>query len=389
MLPLGEMLAEPVSSVVQRERNALEDAIRERRGKLVLFGAGNLGRNALAGLRNMGVEPLCFSDNDQQRWGSFINGCPVLAPMKAVTQYGEDALFIVTIWNANHWYIETEAQLRSLGCKYIASCSSVYWRFADVLLPFLLHDLPHKIYEDARRVLAAERLWADASSLSTYRSLTYWYATGDASLLPARPHENSYFPSDIFTILPDEVFVDCGAFDGDTVKQLIERVDSRFRRIHAIEADPLSLDQLRLGLSEMRTEIQKRVQIHSCAVGAVRSQVFFDITGTVDSKMREEGGVRVECIPLDELFSSLPVTMIKMDIEGAEYEALHGAARTIQRDRPVLAICVYHGQSDIWRIPLFVKTLVPEYSFYLRSYEGDGFQTVMYAIPSERLIPNI
>jgi hypothetical protein len=59
----------------------------------------------------------------------------------------------------------------------------------------------------------------------------------------------------------------------------------------------------------------------------------------------------------------------------------------IERDRPILAICVYHTQSDIWRIPLLAREMLPEHRFYLRAYEGDGFQTVFYAVPPERALP--
>ncbi len=62
-------------------------------------------------------------------------------------------------------------------------------------------------------------------------------------------------------------------------------------------------------------------------------------------------GLPVECFSIDELFADTPLTFIKMDIEGAEYDALLGALKVIQRDRPILAICVYHTQNDIWRIP--------------------------------------
>jgi hypothetical protein len=76
--------------------------------------------------------------------------------------------------------------------------------------------------------------------------------------------------------------------------------------------------------------------------------------------------------------------MIKMDIEGAEYDALRGGTNVIKRDQPILAICVYHTQSDIWRIPLLIREMLPKHRLYLRGYEGDGFQTVMYAVPLER-----
>jgi len=75
-----------------------------------------------------------------------------------------------------------------------------------------------------------------------------------------------------------------------------------------------------------------------------------------------------------------------MDIEGAEFDALRGARKVIERDRPLLAICVYHTQDDIWRIPLLIHEMVPGHHLFLRAYEGDGFQTVVYAIPPWRLI---
>jgi hypothetical protein len=75
-----------------------------------------------------------------------------------------------------------------------------------------------------------------------------------------------------------------------------------------------------------------------------------------------------------------------MDIEGAEYGALLGGRKVIERDQPILAICVYHTQNDIWRIPLLVQQMLSRHKLYLRAYEGDGFQTVLYAVPQYRVL---
>jgi FkbM family methyltransferase len=175
--------------------------------------------------------------------------------------------------------------------------------------------------------------------------------------------------------------VDCGAFDGDTIQQVIDRVGSHFKSIHAIEADPVSLNKLEKNMDRMSPEVRQKVKVHGCAVGAKRGKVRFD-----DSKISEHGGVEVDCISINELFVSTPVTMIKMDIEGAEYDALIGGTKIIQRDRPILAVCVYHLQNDLWRLPLLAQEMLPQHKFYLRTYEGDGFQTVLYAVPPDRLL---
>jgi hypothetical protein len=75
-----------------------------------------------------------------------------------------------------------------------------------------------------------------------------------------------------------------------------------------------------------------------------------------------------------------------MDVEGAEPEALAGARETIRQHAPVLAICLYHRQSDLWEIPLQVREMTDRYSFYLRRYSDDCWEQVLYAIPKERVI---
>jgi methyltransferase FkbM-like protein len=78
-----------------------------------------------------------------------------------------------------------------------------------------------------------------------------------------------------------------------------------------------------------------------------------------------------------------------MDIEGAELDALRGARPVIVRDRPVLTICVYHVPGDLWRLPLLMKEMIPEYQMFLRTHEGDGWQTVAYGIPPGRVVPGL
>jgi hypothetical protein len=87
---------------------------------------------------------------------------------------------------------------------------------------------------------------------------------------------------------------------------------------------------------------------------------------------------------LDDLLAGSRPTYIKMDIEGAEPDALAGAQRTIRQHRPVLSICVYHTQYHLWSIPLLVHELAPDYRLFLRPHDADGWDSVCYAIPEER-----
>ena len=83
-------------------------------------------------------------------------------------------------------------------------------------------------------------------------------------------------------------------------------------------------------------------------------------------------------ISMDEHLS-IPVTWIKMDIEGFELEALKGAKKTIQKNRPKLAICLYHCAKDIYEIALWLHDVVPEYRFKVGQHCRSRFDFCLYA----------
>ena len=105
---------------------------------------------------------------------------------------------------------------------------------------------------------------------------------------------------------------------------------------------------------------------------------------TSTAKIDESGTEIVHAVPLDLFLERESIreriTFLKMDIEGAEVQALQGAARTVRETKPTLAVCVYHRLSDLWRIPLYLHELVPQYKLYLRHYTDMPTETVCYAI---------
>ena len=390
MPSLQNLLDEPIASVKQREASTLLRLLAAHQNRIVLFGCGGLGRSAIAKLRSLAIEPLCLCDNNQSLWGKHFENLPVLSVPEAAARYGHDALFLIAVWNPHHWYGETAAQLRAAGARSLSTYAPIFWRFPhDFLQVYLLNDLPNKVYEAKSDILEAEKLWADQQSLQIYRANILWRALGTLDAMPARPPENSYFPQDIFTLIPNECVIDCGAFDGDTIRQVLDRYAADFSAIYSLEGDAVSFDKMTAFIATLPQPTKARIHLLHAAVGGTRTVVRFTSDGGTGSKMNDEQnpGIDVQCYPLDDLALDGPVTFLKMDIEGAEYDSLLGATRIIARDRPLLAICVYHLQHDLWRIPLLVHSMLPEHRLFLRAYEGDGFQTVLYAVPPSRSLP--
>jgi hypothetical protein len=115
--------------------------------------------------------------------------------------------------------------------------------------------------------------------------------------------------------------------------------------------------------------------------------VSFDGSGTAGSRISEAGGTEIiECRRLDDLLDGQPVTIVKMDIEGAEPAGLTGATATIRRTQPILAACAYHKCDHLWRLPAIMNAALPEYRILLRRYAEECWETVYYAVPPKRVV---
>lgn len=382
---LEELLAEGVEGARQREATAFDELAGSSANKLVLFGAGNLGSRTLTGLRKIGLEPQCFVDNEKALWGKKRNGLPVLSPEEGSKLYGDRATFAVTIWRAEGTdrMSARVAQLRGLGCKSVVPFLPLYWKFPGSLLPHYTHDLPHLIHLQADGVRQGLRLMADDVSRREYLAQLRFRLLGDFDCLPGSVEGAIYFREDIFSLGKDETFVDCGAFDGDTLRLFLDKTGNSFKSAFAFEPDPTNYAKLVERIDLMARDVKRRITIRQAATGEANGSVLMDVGHGTASQVGQ-GNHEVECDALDSVLHDVPVSFIKMDIEGSELATLAGAQNLIRQHSPILAISAYHRQDDLWKIPLFIDDLNPDYSFYLRPHLLEGWDLVCYAIPTSR-----
>jgi len=387
---LETLLNEDISSVIDREHAAFDRLAAPFDEKsIVLFGAGQLGRKTLAGLRRRGIEPLAFSDNNVALWNKSIDGLRVIPPQEAAQKYGEKAVFVVTIFSGNlsgYRLAQTKEQLLALKCLKVISFGFLFWKYAEIFLPYYFLDLPHKVYQQSRDIKKVFSLWADEQSCYVYTAQLRWRMQLDFDGLPGPASGRPYFPLDIFSLADEEVFVDCGAYDGDTIKDFLQIRRSFSGKIIALEPDPQNFQKLQNFTSTLPVDIKEKVTVLPLAAGRLRRKLRFDAMGTESSNISDTGDLEVSCLPLDEVLSDCIPTLLKMDIEGAEMDALAGARKVIHDNTPILAICVYHRQDDLWRIPLFIQSLSDRYRFFLRPYLEAGWDSICYAVPVNRLI---
>jgi FkbM family methyltransferase len=379
---LAEMSAEAPEACAARWHGLFDRLAGERANKLVLFGAGQLGQWVLKRLGQAGVIPLCFSDNRPELWGTLAHGMVVLSPAEAANRYGETATFIVTIYNGS----AARAQMRGLGCRSVLPAPLLFWKYSAQMMPDLGIGSPATLSSETDQIRQCYALLADQASRHELCEQLEWRYWMRPEFLPLPPdHGELYFPADLITSIDEEVVVDGGAYDGDTIRSLMSR-GQRFKHMYALEPDSQNLVGMAAFLQTLPEDIQQRVTVWPYALGDKDEKVSFVETHTMGSKISTaDEGVSMEARRLDSLPWGPKPTYIKLDIEGYEPLALSGGAHLLADAMPVLAICAYHRTEHLWQIPNLIHSLAPDYSLYLRRYAEDCWEQVCYAVPPGRL----
>jgi FkbM family methyltransferase len=323
--------------------------------KIVIVGCSVLGRHILDGLRKQGITPLAFAIDNPII--SFVDDLPVVSIGYAISEYS-DALFIVSLFQGSKML--DRLRMADVNAVPFANYARAH---PDGLLPFAALDVENTLPYDGMK------LFSDMESVNEYLGQVNWRTSLDRKVLPPfHDIQEIYFPEDLFTLSDDDVLLDCGAYDGDTVSLFRKHSNGR---VIAIEPDPQNFDELKSNHPD--------VIAYNCAVGAIRQQLTFNAGHGASSSFG--GSSLVECVTIDELLHGQKVTFIKMDIEGAELDALKGASETIVLQLPILAICLYHKPDDILEIPQYILSLSDKYNLYLRRYAEDCWEEILYALP--------
>ncbi len=354
------------------------DEIKESEYPLFLLGTGTTSQRLTEFYEKYDIEIAGYLISDEyyirDKWaGRLFCGKNVYAA-KAYTEYDGELFDLV----AAHTEL-TKDYLNRL-CRdrihklYVADPSSVYL-FPDV--GNIFDDMFWKDNKDS--ILSLREDLCDQKSIEAFDDYIYQKLSGEYF----KPFDKGqYFDSDIIGMAKGEVFVDCGAYNGDTMDAFIsimrkEAIDDY--RIFAYEADKANSDKIVAKYGN-----DSRIKVFDIGVWNRSDVIYFEDGSNVHSHAISNGDttgmnqIRVDSI--DNTLNGESVTFIKMDIEGSEVEALHGAEKTIRMSHPKLAISVYHKRDDLINIPSLIKSISPDYRFYFRNYHQCGSEAVLYAV---------
>jgi|WetSurMetagenome_2_1015567.scaffolds.fasta_scaffold00190_22 FkbM family methyltransferase len=381
---------------------------------VVLFGAGSAGKELLPILKLHGVHPVCFCDNNPSRAGELHCGLPVVSLLDLRREH-KDSLIVVTAGACRN---EIKEQLTNNGFKrekvlsvsnneamiFYTHLAQWYWPEEDLLSNEKeLLEAYNSLSDQKSRDIFISRiaLFTAGADYQSFRNFILKYSdvqhNQDTDFQEFATSTNFdceaflQFNNDVLKLCDNEVLIDGGAYAGDSALEFIDtcaRKHLTYRKIICFEPDSKTYAKL-----QKNTAYCRDVWLRPFGLWSHSSTIKFagsDVMKPGSTKIISQGDnnvnpasttTEIPTTSIDEEFPDETITLIKMDIEGAEMEALRGAMKTIKRLRPKLIVSAYHKRNDLFEIPLLIHEMDQNYKLYYRHFSANFGETTLFAIP--------
>lgn len=328
---------------------------------LVLYGAGTLGSRIAKWLLKNGINADCFCDRNKSGMHTEL-ALPIISPQDLPLYYKNANILICSITHA----ADIRQNVLSLGLAeeriFFTEDLPIHAMTVEDFLPYVDgYEWAYNFFsDDVSKAIILNRV---------------------AGYLLSAPLEASsnveYFDNTVMTLSREEVFVDGGMFNGDTAVEFIRCVKGQFTQYYGFEIDAENYRQAVKNLNGI-----DKVKLLPKGLWSSEKELRFNANLSASSKLSEAGNATVQVTSLDIFFTEIidKPTLIKLDIEGAEKEALLGAKHIIKSVKPKLAVCAYHKPEDIYELPKLLQEYDVGYKFILRHYSGSLLDTVLYAV---------
>lgn len=282
----------------------------------------------------------------------------------------KDALILSTSTGSP---LEVKAGLDDRGFQnfnYLAFC-----RYSDFELanpPFIV-DFEEDFKNNKKEYAKVVNQLADEKSKEVFEKLINFKISFDFDFMEGftNNHKEQYFDKELIPDIKEIVFLDGGSYVGDTLPRIIENFPD-YKKIYCCEPN-----ELHMNIAKREFGDKRDIEFINCGLGKEKIVT----SEKVKEQHHGQHDYQAQNINTIDNLINEKVDFIKLDIEGAEQDALKGAKNTIEKYHPILAICIYHKAEDWYKIPEIVLSFRGDYDIFLRHYMEGIFETVMYFIP--------
>ena len=347
---------------------------------IYVYGSGMYGRFLKKALVDYGCVDKVFAFINDFDNGYEVDGIPVMS-LEDVLSKDQHCFVAVGIQECK----SVNKRLSEKGVPYFSAPIEIF--FASIMLLYYdyscermqpISDALKKIEIFHSNLIDKESdivsFYNDDGSRKLINNRLMFYKTGNVDYLFMGPvNKPEYFDDSYMSINENETYVDCGAYDGDSVIEFLNFVKGKYKKIIAFEPDKSNFKKLQNVVTGLHD-----IDVYPFATGNENAQISFAEEGGLNSQISETGANKVQMIRLDDLIKD-EISLVKLDVEGAEMDPLRGCEKLIKKYRPKLAVSLYHRIDDLINIPTYLKKIVPEYKFKLRQHSGALYDTVLYA----------
>lgn len=329
--------------------------------KNIIYGAGYNGK-LLYGIFKEKLIPIeAFYDDDSTRWGEYFCGKMILSK-ELLNNYDRTDTNIII---ASMYVGQIIAQIQGLGFLNIYSTIEKLLEKDTEDFKFYNYQNRQDYLNDLDKLIDVSE---DDKTKQYFLTIKKTVLKGKAikDIINVCCDEKQYFLNCFKGKLNGINLLDAGAYTGDTVREILRDIQGGgIEKVYSFEADSHNYEKLQRYIAKQG---KKYLFSENYALWDVHTKLgmkFSNYNARVDLNSQE---TVVETITIDEYFKEISLGFIKMDIEGAERRALQGGMRTIKRDRPILAISIYHSLDDIVEIPKMLMKELDNYKFIVRHH---------------------
>lgn len=350
--------------------SALEESVWNRlaaeKRPIVLYGMGDGADKVLAEFEKRQIAASAVFASDEFVRGHSFRGFRVKKLDEVTAEYGEDIVIVVCFATQRP---EVLARLYTLDARF------------DLVAPDV-PVVPGPVFDcdfaraHQRAMEQAFELMADETARAVFLDTVRFKLSGRLRYLRASETVKAEVFQNLLRPGREEHFADLGAYTGDTIRELLYFTEGRFASITALEPDKRNFRKLS---AYAETSLAGKVRLEQAGAWDSDTTLCFAAKAGRQSKVAVQG-TPTEMRALDSVLSGAPCTLLKMDVEGAERQALVGAQQTIRRWHPKLNLAAYHHSADFFELPLMIHALCSDYRLYLRHHPYvPAWDTNLYA----------
>ena len=353
---------------------------------IYIYGTGNFAERVANSVLQLGYNLVGFVDHVTSAQVKIVNGVSYQIYKNSYLPTS-DSLMVLILGVGNGFadlgkihrdllkYLPQEIIYSPVEFSYLCGAAGLklecYW----------MQSNPNYYKEHAQHINETLDMFEDEESRVQYLQILKYREFGDLSELPFSDSlAEQYLPRDLNTPPKNLRMIDLGACKGENLEFFLERG-------HSIEFGAFfepDYDNFVFLADRLRSFRIENSLVLPLAAWVETKLLTFNSTSDSSSHIQDSGDSIVQSVKLSDFLATTKVNYVKMDIEGAEYEALLGLEPILIRDKPHLAISVYHKPDDMFKIGLWINSKFGDsYRFYLRTYNFQSFDTILYCIPKD------